>query len=315
MKRFGVCEFSSFSSGSKVRARREMPTSGPGGISAAKGLFGRSPFPAEKVVVFAPARFWRCYRWKGEKPWFGCVSCLSFPGPSFVHRPQSPLPSKINLLPVFLAFEPRWSLAVKFILRGGFWDVWPVSVASIVYLSSFRHWRGAQPSPMQECGQRPKSCCRSSPLYPTGIRKSICLQNNKTESLQNSTSVKQQNSVSTQQRNSKTVTSVSTSVSQHFSQSVLQSVRLQSVSTEFSQYWIQSVLTSISQSAFLKKTPCRPSFFDWFCSRCWLRERVVRLFRLAGEQAGTGRDIRPVFESPEHYMFRGSASCVFRYAK
>lgn len=52
-----------------------------------------------------------------------------------------------------------------------------------------------------------------------------------------------------------------------------------------------------------------------FCSRCRLRERVVRLFRLAGEQAGTGRDIRPVFESPEHYMFRDSASCVFRYAK
>ena len=52
-----------------------------------------------------------------------------------------------------------------------------------------------------------------------------------------------------------------------------------------------------------------------FCSRCRLRERAVRLFRLAGEQAETGRDIRPVFESPEHYMFRDSASCVFRYAK
>lgn len=52
-----------------------------------------------------------------------------------------------------------------------------------------------------------------------------------------------------------------------------------------------------------------------FCSRCRLRERAVRLFRLAGEQAGTGRDIRPVFESPEHYMFRDSASCVFSYAK
>ena len=52
-----------------------------------------------------------------------------------------------------------------------------------------------------------------------------------------------------------------------------------------------------------------------FCSRCRLRERTVHLFRSAGEQAGTGRDIRPVFESPEHYMFRDSASCVFRYAK
>ena len=143
-------------------------------------------------------------------------------------------------------------------------------------------------------------------MYPTCIRKSICPQNNKTESLQNSTSVKQQNSVSTQQRNSKTLTSVS----QCFSQSVLQSV-----SASVSQYFSQSVLTSISQSVFLNKTLCGPSFFDRFCSRCRLWERAVRLFRLAGEQAGTGRDIRPVFESPEHYMFRDSASCVFRYAK
>ena len=40
-----------------------------------------------------------------------------------------------------------------------------------------------------------------------------------------------------------------------------------------------------------------------FCSRCQLRERVVRLFRLAGEQAGTGRDIRPVFGGQKHDMF------------
>ena len=40
-----------------------------------------------------------------------------------------------------------------------------------------------------------------------------------------------------------------------------------------------------------------------FCSRCRLRERVVRLFALAGEQAGTGRDIRPVFGGQKHYMF------------
>ena len=88
-------------------------------------------------------------------------------------------------------------------------------------------------------------------------------QINKTESLQNSTSVKQQNSVSTQQRNSKTgrprLQSVSTSVSQYFSQSVLQSV-----STSVSQYFSQSVLTSISQSAFLNKTPCGPFFFIRF---------------------------------------------------
>ena len=40
-----------------------------------------------------------------------------------------------------------------------------------------------------------------------------------------------------------------------------------------------------------------------FCSRCRLRERAVRLFRLAGEQAGTRRDIRPVFGGQKHYMF------------
>lgn len=40
-----------------------------------------------------------------------------------------------------------------------------------------------------------------------------------------------------------------------------------------------------------------------FCSRCRLRERAVRLFRLAGEQAGTRRDIRPVLGGQKHYMF------------
>ena len=40
-----------------------------------------------------------------------------------------------------------------------------------------------------------------------------------------------------------------------------------------------------------------------FCSRCRLWERAVRLFRLAGEQAGTGRNIRPVFGGQKHDMF------------
>ena len=40
-----------------------------------------------------------------------------------------------------------------------------------------------------------------------------------------------------------------------------------------------------------------------FCSRYQFRERAVRLFRLAGEQAGTGRNIRPVFGGQKHYMF------------
>ena len=51
------CEFSSFSSGSKVRVRREMPTSGPVGFPQRKASFGGALSLAEKVVVFAPARF------------------------------------------------------------------------------------------------------------------------------------------------------------------------------------------------------------------------------------------------------------------
>ena len=67
-----------------------------------------------------------------------------------------------------------------------------------------------------------------------------------------------------------------------------------SVSTEVS----HSVSTDVNQSVtFWKGEPSGPFHFDRFCSRSRLREREVRLFALAGEQAGTGRDIRPVFES------------------
>lgn len=63
-----------------------------------------------------------------------------------------------------------------------------------------------------------------------------------------------------------------------------------SVSTEVS--------TDVNQSVtFWKGESSGPFHFDRFCSRSRFRERVVRLFRLAGEQTGTGRDIRPVFES------------------
>ncbi len=124
--------------------------------------------------------------------------------------------------------------------------------------------------------------------------------------LQINMSAKQQNREPAKHYVSKTTKQcVNTTAKQQnrdFSQSVLQSVST-SVSQCFSQSVLQSVLTSISQSAFLDKTPCGPSFFDWFCSRCRLRERVVRLFRLAGEQGGTGRDIRPVFGGQKHYMF------------
>ena len=69
-----------------------------------------------------------------------------------------------------------------------------------------------------------------------------------------------------------------------------------SVSTEVS--------TDVNQSVtFWKGESSGPFHFDRFCSRSRLRERVVRLFRLAGEQVGTGRDIRPVFGGQKHYMF------------
>ena len=90
---------------------------------------------------------------------------------------------------------------------------------------------------------------------------------------------------------------------------------LQSVSASVSQCFSQSVLNSVSTDVnqsvtFWKGESSGPFHFDRFCSRSRLRERAVRLFALAGEQAGTRRDIRPVFESPEHYMF-GTQQAVF----
>lgn len=125
-------------------------------------------------------------------------------------------------------------------------------------------------------------------------------------------STKQQNNKTTQQQNRTTGNQKTmNSGRQDFSTSCRQDFRT-SVSTEVS----HSVSTDVNQSVtFWKVEPSGPIHFDRFCSRSRFRERTVRLFRLAGEQAGTGRDIRPVFESPEHYMFRDSASCVFSYAK
>ena len=75
-----------------------------------------------------------------------------------------------------------------------------------------------------------------------------------------------------------------------------------SVSTEVS--------TDVNQSVtFWKGESSGPFHFDRFCSRSRLRERVVRLFRLAGEQVGTGRDIRPVFGGQKHYMFCPGKLC------
>lgn len=59
-----------------------------------------------------------------------------------------------------------------------------------------------------------------------------------------------------------------------------------------------SVGTDVNQSVtYWKGEPSGPFHFDRFCSRSRFWEQTVRLFALAGEQAGTGRDIRPVFES------------------
>lgn len=37
----------------------------------------------------------------------------------------------------------------------------------------------------------------------------------------------------------------------------------------------------------------------------------VRLFMLAGEQVETGRNVRPVFESPKQYLFGTQQQAVF----
>lgn len=139
---------------------------------------------------------------------------------------------------------------------------------------------------------------------------------NKTAQQHNNKTPKQYNYTTTQQQNRTTGNQkVMNSGRQDFSTSCRLDFRT-SVSTEVSTEFSHSVSTDVNQSVtFWKGEPSGPFHFDRFCSRSRLRERVVRLFALAGEQAGTGRDIRPVFESPEHYMFRDSASCVFRYAK
>lgn len=68
------------------------------------------------------------------------------------------------------------------------------------------------------------------------------------------------------------------------------------VEQKVSQSVLNSVSTDVNQSVGLfEEDACGPFFFYPFCSRCRLRERAVRLSRLAGEQVGTGRDIRPVF--------------------
>ena len=100
--------------------------------------------------------------------------------------------------------------------------------------------------------------------------------------MQNNTTTQRQNNTTGNQK-------VMNSGCQDFTTSCRQDFRT-SVSTEVS--------TDVNQLVtFWKGEPSGPFHFDRFCSRSRFRERVVRLFRLAGKQAGTGRDIRPVFES------------------
>ena len=101
---------------------------------------------------------------------------------------------------------------------------------------------------------------------------------------------------STKQRTSKTTQQHDCTTTKQQNSTTRKQKTMTSVSTEVSQSVLKSVSTDVNQSVFLNKTPSGPSFFDRFCSRCRLRERAVRLFRLAGEQAGTERDIRPVSE-------------------
>ena len=88
---------------------------------------------------------------------------------------------------------------------------------------------------------------------------------------------------------------------QDFSASVLTSV-IQSVR--------QSVLNAVSQTLIEIRATPELFILTGFVPDAGFGNGMIRLFRLAGEQAGTGRDIRPVFESPEHYMF-GTQQAVF----
>ena len=85
-----------------------------------------------------------------------------------------------------------------------------------------------------------------------------------------------------------------------------------SVSTEVS----HSVSTSVRR--FLKlQHPTGLFILTDFVPDVGFGNGMIRLLRLAGEQAGTGRDIRPVFfgGGSETLYVLPPASCVFSYAK
>ena len=117
----------------------------------------------------------------------------------------------------------------------------------------------------------------------------------------------QHNSTTTQQRVSKTAQQENkramNSRRQDFSTSVIQSVR-QSVRT--------AVSTEVRQSDAFSglQHPTGLFVLTGFVPDAGFGNGMIRLFRLAGEQAGTGRAIRPVFESPKHLCF-GTRQAVF----
>ena len=97
---------------------------------------------------------------------------------------------------------------------------------------------------------------------------------------------------------------------QDFSASVRTEVST-SVSTDCS----QSVRTEVRQSdAFPRlQHPMGLFILTGFVPDAGFGNGMIRLFRLAGEQAGTGRDIRPVFfgGGQKHYMFCPRRQAVF----
>ena len=85
----------------------------------------------------------------------------------------------------------------------------------------------------------------------------------------------------------------------------------QDFTTSCRQDFRTSVSTDVNQSVtFWKGEPFGPFHFDRFCSRSRFRERVVCLFAQVGKQAGTGRDIRPVFE-PRNIVCSGLSKLCF----
>ena len=119
----------------------------------------------------------------------------------------------------------------------------------------------------------------------------------------NSTTTQQRVSKTAQQENKRAMNSRRQDFSTSVLTSVIQSVR-QSVRT--------AVSTEVRQSDAFSglQHPTGLFVLTGFVPDAGFGNGMIRLFRLAGEQAGTGRAIRPVFESPKHLCF-GTRQAVF----